>query len=245
MDYFFRAYSRALRVQREGASVALREFFGRSTDAQFGPEAFLVEQPPDITIGAHFHDVDQFQVFFSSPGATYQREPISTVTLHYADAYSTYGPFASGPTDELHFFTLRAHHSSMHADMPGSRDKLLYRGRRQKTIELGPVLSEEPAEHSGTVTLIAAEEDGLAADLVTVAPGDELNLPVTNEITGRYYCVLSGELVVDGEPLEARSLGWSTSEGTTHRLGAGEAGCQVLALDFPFPATPDAHHRAS
>src|SRR4051794_15043347 len=89
-----------------------------------GPQAFLVAMPPNNTGRAHFHASDQFQVFFpAEPGSVFQRTPMEKVFVHYADAYTVYGPFSSGQGG-LEFFTLRAHGSDVTAYMPESREQL-------------------------------------------------------------------------------------------------------------------------
>jgi hypothetical protein len=242
MTSVFRTLAEARTV--EGAGYRLREMFGRSTDIQIGPEVYLVERPPGDTLGAHFHDVDQFQVFFDSPGATYQRRPITSVMVHYTDAYTTYGPFRAGPVAPLQYFTVRATRSSIHGPMPQSRELLPYRGRRNHIVDLGPFLRTDrrpPTEHEEH-TLLEPAADGLAARVVHLAPAAAYAPPAHRQTAGRCYCVIGGELDVAGRRLGPRALGWSTPERDGPQLMSA-AGCTVLLLDFPFPPTPSADRR--
>jgi hypothetical protein len=121
-----------------------REYFGRSEEVRAGPRGFLVERTPtESTVPAHFHSTDQFQVFFPSAGAWYQRQRIETPLLHYADAYLVYGPFGSG-SEPLCFFTLCPVASTITGYMPGARDKLIRRGRRHVKVDLAPRLGQRP-----------------------------------------------------------------------------------------------------
>src|SRR5436189_5271805 len=63
---------------------------------ELGPQAFLVRMRENNIVHPHFHNVDQFQLFFESPHASYQRTAISSILVHYADAFTTYGPFKPG-----------------------------------------------------------------------------------------------------------------------------------------------------
>src|SRR5688572_7260376 len=63
-------------------TFVLREYFGRARELQPGPQGFFVERhPPHVVARPHFHPTDQFQVFLPSPGAWYQRHPITAPTL--------------------------------------------------------------------------------------------------------------------------------------------------------------------
>ena len=116
-------------INRRGAVQRQFDYFGKTSAQQFGPEAFLVDYGPQRTTPAHFHSVDQFQVFFGAPGARYQRHQIPAVELHYADAFVTYGPFFTGE-ERMKFFTLRPCQGQFKGEMPSERHKLHYRGRR-------------------------------------------------------------------------------------------------------------------
>ncbi len=69
------------------------------------PHSFLLEQPPNTTLEAHFHRNNQFQVFVEG-GGTIGRHALGPVVVHYAGAYTGYGPLVSGPQG-LKYFKLR------------------------------------------------------------------------------------------------------------------------------------------
>src|ERR1700704_4591078 len=69
------------------------------------PMAYLVEQPPNYTIPAHFHLVDQFQVMVSGTGWL-GKSRIADTLVHYTNAYTTYGPIIT-EQDAVEYFTLR------------------------------------------------------------------------------------------------------------------------------------------
>lgn len=214
---------------------ASKTILGSPTEELPGPQAFLVEAPDHSRTGAHFHPVDQFQVFFPSEGTWYQREELGSVTVHYADAYATYGPFGSGEGG-FDFYTLRARSTIVNAFMPGSRDKLVRKGRRNLHVELGNLLGHQLAAGAHeTHAVFAPEADGLAAYLLAGGPDAVVVAPesVARGGEGTYFCVLTGSVVGDGADHGARALAWRGPGVTPDVLHAGDAGFEVLVLQFP------------
>ena len=218
------------------------DYFGRSSPLHIGPHGFLVDYAPHRDTKAHFHTVDQFQLFFGSPGSRYQRHALPRALLHYTDAFVTYGPFST-TEQPLRFFTLRPQESSLTAYMPADRDKLCYRGRRQYHVELDALLDREHPPRGEIVVeqLIPVEDDGLAATLVVAGACEEVELanpPVRT--SGTYVCVLAGEVVIDGKTYGERSLGWLAADCAPIVAGTTHAATTSLALmSYPNPPTPE------
>src|SRR5215467_525480 len=80
----------------EGKQSLRNYYFGEHGRVEPGPEGFMLKFRPGAGLPAHFHDVNQFQVFFGSPGATFGRHAIPELMVHYAAAGTLYGPFAAG-----------------------------------------------------------------------------------------------------------------------------------------------------
>jgi hypothetical protein len=51
----------AVQVSKEGASAT--DFIGKRAETSDHPLAFLVNGPPAFVIPAHFHEIDQYQIF--------------------------------------------------------------------------------------------------------------------------------------------------------------------------------------
>jgi hypothetical protein len=220
--------------------VTVREFFGRSTECLPGPQGFLVEVvPPHTTFGAHFHSTDQFQVFFPSQGTWYQKHAVDSPLLHYADAYTTYGPFGT-EANAMSFYTLRPVASTVTGYMPGSRDKLPYRGRRILSVDLGSRLGMTMAIGESQVeTLIEPDDDGLAAYLLTAGPSTvTMPPPPPTRSGGQYLVVITGGLRHNDQWLVERSLGWSGPGTQPVHLEAGpSSGFELLVLRLPLATT--------
>jgi hypothetical protein len=226
-------------VNARGAMQRQYDYFGKQTSRQFGPEAFLVDYGPNRTTTAHFHSVDQFQIFYGSPGARYQRHQIPAVELHYADAFVTYGPFSAGP-ERIRFFTLRPCQGQFKGEMPAERHKLRYQGRRGIHVDVEPHLATTPATGESTeVELIAGEPDGLCARLVVAGPGAEASPAIPAPNSGTYLCVLSGPAVVGDRRVGPHALGWiAADDDQPVTLATDAAAAAVLLLTFPYPPTP-------
>jgi hypothetical protein len=214
-------------------------FFGAPDSDGPGPQAYVNDLDPDVELAAHFHKVDQFQVFFGAAGATYKHRAIPAVLLHYTDAYSTYGPFRSGLNTRLPYATLRAQSSNYGGVMPGAKDALIRRGGlRNLTIEV-LVTRAEPGSAPSVRPILEAQPDGLQAFTLTLAPGQSDTVAASRRTSGRYFCVLTGGLDVDGTEIEVHSLGWAPPTETEVEVTAGPSGCCLLVMDFPSPSTPE------
>ena len=199
-----------------------------------GPEAFFIEAKVNVDEAAHFHDVDQFQLFFGSSGSYFQRQQITAVMAQYADAFTTYGPFGSGEGG-FRFYTLRGRPSALRAYMPQERDKLIHRGVRQKRVDLEPLLRQATPEVATIEPVWEEEPDGLAIYWIEIPPGQSVASPPAHG-AGQYQCVLAGTVHVDGQRLAPRSLGWVPGCETpisTRLQSSDSAASKVLVLQLP------------
>jgi hypothetical protein len=218
--------------------VVNRYYFGDRDATNAGPQSWLIEYPADRKVRSHFHQIDQFQVFFTQPGTIYQRHEMESLVVHYADAYSTYGPIVTG-AQPIKFMTLRAQGSSFVAFMPEGRDALIKRGLRNFHVGLASWL-EDPVPPPGEVatqSLFKAQKDGLAAFTVSAGSGATVIGPSPEGSSGQYYCVVSGNARSGDRELLPFSVGWCDENDDPPVLVAGEYGARWLVLQFPSPAT--------
>jgi hypothetical protein len=221
-------------VPNTGREETLCHYFGEFADDGRGPQGFLTSVT-NRTIPSHNHAVDQFQVMFGNEGAVYQRHAIAPLLLHYADAFSTYGPiFGADPS--LRFFTLRPRMDKTMNVMPEDKANVPYFGRRQKHLELDPVPLPAAGEVEVT-TLIEVEADGLEALSIVGGPDASFKVAPAEHTRGQYVCVTNGTVDWDGRTFGEYSLGWQAPSDEPAELHAGPEGCRVLVLRFPSPAT--------
>ncbi len=176
------------------------------------PQAFLVEQDPDSVILPHFHQENEFQVVVAG-GGTLGRNSAPPVSVHYAGRHTGYGPITSGPTG-LWYLSLRAKTDPGALFLPESRSRLDPAVKKRHLFAHADALFEP-------------QIDGLAAWMLSVAPGAPLAAPAGRG--PRYYLVVDGELQIDGAALPkfavafADEVLWATSH----------TGATVLVLQFP------------
>jgi hypothetical protein len=221
-------------VDTSDGTVTMSTYFGGD-----GPRellGFMVEMPAPCINRAHFHDVDQFQIFLPNAGTWYQRHDVKQLTVFYADAGVVYGPFGSHGPDPMRFLTLRPVPSQVTGFMPGARVLRVQRGHRNAEcpVELPDV---PPTGAVRERELIAPEPDGLACRLLAVGPDTSFELPdAAPTSAGRYVFVGSGSLD-DGTAAGPLSLAWLPPGTAIAAPRAGHEGAAILVCDFPAPTT--------
>jgi hypothetical protein len=198
------------------------------------PHAFLVEQDPHTTILTHFHLQNQFQVIIGGSG-TLGRHEVGPLLVHYAGAYTGYGPIVCGPQG-IQYLTLRAHHDPGANFMPEAREQLLRGPKSHYSSEPIERLSAEALlalDAVGCEELLPLEEGGLAVMHYRLPPGGQSAglAPATG--AGQYRVVVSGSLVHDGYTLSSPESVFLSSDETNSVMIAGAQGAEVLLLQFP------------
>lgn len=221
-----------------GDPFARRDYFVPSSAEDPGPHAYLVEQPAGVVIRPHFHAVDQFQVVVHGRGRL-GRKPVEPVTVHYADAYTGYGPIEAGE-EGIFYFSLRPGFDRGARYLPETRDEQLSvpGGRRHRLAPLLEAASPEELEDAPLTSrvLIEPEADGLSASEVIVPAGSPWE-PAAS-LHGQFLVVISGQLLVDEEPFDRWSCLYAPAGERWTGVAAGDTGCQVLLLEYPEPRTP-------
>jgi len=142
------------------------------------PMAFLVEQDPGAVVGAHYHQADQFQVMVAGSGRLGTHD-VAAGAVHYAGAWSAYGPLSAGPAG-LSYFTLR------NGWDPGARYLEVPANRAD--------LRAKPRRHREAVGNVPSAQDGLWAETFRVAADEALAGPDPVAGCGQFWIVLGGGL---------------------------------------------------
>lgn len=192
------------------------------------PMAFLVEQSAETTVQTHYHQANQWQVVVGG-GGSMGTHAVGPVVVHYANAYSSYGPLRSGP-EGLHYFTLRNGYDPGAQYIPGARDKL--RQAKRKFREAKHVAGP-PCTQRGTEVLVPMAEDGMGALRFRLAPGESATGPEPATGLGQFWVVTAGSLLAEGEALPPLSLLFVRPEERAFTATAGAEGLEVLALQYP------------
>jgi redox-sensitive bicupin YhaK (pirin superfamily) len=160
---------------------------------------------------------------------------VEPVRVHYAGAYTGYGPVVAGPKG-LSYFTLRARTDPGAQFLPGARDKMPKGLKRHLLAKAWPPL---PAADLATIggseakDLWGPQPDGIGAWMLRVAPNRAATAPARAGAT-HYLLVISGALIMNGERLP-RFAAIFISGNDTPALCAAEEGMELLVLQFPVP----------
>src|SRR5688572_15008186 len=184
------AQTRKVPTKLDGGHTS--NYFG-SKDEASGPHAFLVEGDPGYRIEPHFHGVNQFQVCVGGAGRLMKKQ-LTPGVLHYADAYTPYGPIVASDQG-LAFFTLREKAYAYGAHyVPGSKEeKKAPTGRNLITQ------AEVASPRETGVRPLFEEPDGVGAYELRAAPNAQVPDPAQLPAHGAAYLVVfAGSIKASG-----------------------------------------------
>ena len=207
----------------------VRNYFGKVDGYARGPQCFHSTFEPNSVIRPHFHRVDQFQVFVSG-SATMGKHRLDPVTVHYADAFTPYGPINNGPAG-MSFFNCRSRADVGAHWMPGSKDEMDVKAGRAITAcaKLGLA---DALEGVRLELLIDPEDDGLAVVELVAPAGARLPSEIV-EGSGRFQLVLEGSMQLRGRELPADSCAFASPGEVLSARRTGEKGLHLLELQLP------------
>ena len=220
----------------EGFTFFRSEWMEGGKDPLLSPTVFLVEQPPGSVLAPHFHTQNQFQVVMAGSGRLGSHE-VATGSVHYAGAFTGYGPVVAGP-EGLHYFTIRPVFETGANFVAVARDRMV-RGPK-RSMQGAPVPQASTAELGALcgpawMYAIAPQADGLAATVCSLPPGGRAEAP-TPAASGQFQLVMAGAMQHDAGQLgvwESRYLAAGEPGGM---LLAGPEGLQALVLQVPAKA---------
>jgi rubredoxin len=205
-------------------------FFRASSDRPDAPNAFLVEHSPDCFHSAHYHEKDEFQIMVQGKGKVGRHE-LSAYCVHFARAYTPYGPLLSGKETGWGFMTLRTHYD---------------RGAQRALDQLKQIPNRRPWQVTKHVTFptqnagielqeIAGlkDEQGLFACTLSMAPRTRAAAPDPSFGDGQYVLVVNGSLLYEGREHTALAVVFIRPEEDAFQIHAGAQGLQGFILNFP------------
>ena len=201
------------------------------------PVSYLIELDPFSGLDVHFHRANQFQVFLEGSG-TLARHSVQAITVHYAGAFTAYGPIRPGARG-LTFLTLRDAWDPGARFLPEHKDELrLARvGRREvhaPPLTVADAQALRELRQAQLCTVMQPADDGLAAWSLCVPPGAPVDAPHGSDCGGRFWVVLAGALQWPAQDLLApRSCLHLNAEDGPMPAHAGPQGLQLLVLQFP------------
>jgi len=202
-------------------------------DPSLSPTVFLVEQPPGSILPTHFHRQNQFQVIVSGSGMI-GRHPLRPVAVHYAGAYTGYGPLTAGP-EGLSYFTIRAVYERGANFLPNPQHPMVKGPKRQ--VHCPPIDTLKPGRLvrlRGTLCheLLNGQTDNLRVTAYAVPPGGTLSLPPPGG-GGQFQLVLAGTASAGSTCLSRWECRYVHTAIAAPDLLAGDDGVQMLVLQMP------------
>lgn len=226
----------------EGLTFDVTPYFG-STVADAGaphtdlgvihPVALRIDQRPCTVNAPHFHQANQFQVFIDGDGMV-GKHRVGGVTVHYAQAYSPYGPLSSGERG-LSYFVLRNSWDPIAQFMPAKRALLKAAARRPRTA-ISPILEPAGASFASEVSctpILEQQTDGLAVWRYRAPSGATFAGSEPASGGGQFWLVLAGADHAGETALTPMSCLFVSPDEPPRTGEAGPGGLDVLVLAFP------------
>jgi hypothetical protein len=214
------------------------EWMESGEDPLLSPTIFLAEQPPRSTVPSHFHRQNQFQLFVDGSG-TIGTSKLDVLTVHYAGAYTGYGPLVAG-ADGLKYFTIRPAFDSGAIGLEEAREKMVRGPKRHATagpIKVTPLDDLSVLSAPVSLDAIPFSADGLGARILRLPPhaaAQVVDTPPTPHTV--FMVVLAGSAVHDAGELTRWESAFSTSYEDLPRFSAGPQGAEVIFLFTPAKA---------
>lgn len=222
---------RMLGGDRGVPSLHKGEWMESGDDPALSPTVFLVEQPPGSVLPTHFHRNNEFQVVVQG-GGMLGRHAVRSVMVHYAGAYSGYGPIAAGDQG-LSYFTLRA---VCEAGVLTEREEMVRGPKVQHhvpAIDVADAATLRECAQPVCETLLGPDADGLCVQRILLGPGQRCAANDPAGSTGQFHLVLAGTLDAAGQALGLWESAFHSAAGGAPRLVAGPEGADVLVLQIP------------
>lgn len=229
--------SRRRQITALGLQAHKAEWMESGEDPLLSPTIFLVEQPPDCAVPPHFHRQNQFQLFVEG-GGTIGAGKLEALTVHYAGAYTGYGPLVSGP-DGLKYFTIRPVFETGAIPLEEARDKMVRGPKRHATS--GPVKTSSLDDLSllavpVSLDAIPFSADGLGARILRLPPHAAAHVDAPPAADAMFMVVLAGSVVHNAGELTQWESVFSTRYEDLPRFSAGPQGAEVIFLFTPAKA---------
>ena len=217
------------------------KFFRATREKPDGPSAYLVKYDPGRTLASHFHQADQFQIITQGTG-TFGRHKVSPYCVHFARAYTPYGPLLADEKVGWSFLTLRTRFDPGNQKMPDSHDKLKQIADRRpwQISRMAAFPAPGPSVNIADIPDLK-DEQGLLAKSLTMAPNTRTTAPDPSTGDGQYIVVLKGSLMHDQKEHKGLAVAFVKPDEAAFQIQAGPQGLEGLILNFPEVQTRAVH----
>ena len=232
------AAGRRIDVPIQGGHIAGKtDWLESGKDASLSPTVFLVDLPPNSVLDVHFHRENQFQLFVKGEGSI-GPHAIRPLTVHYAGAYTGYGPLAAG-SEGVSYFTIRPVYDIGAFYLPNARSDMVRGPKRNMHSEPIAPLGRAALRALKTpeiVDLIPLQADGVAARLLRLPPDATLVDLEPAGSGGQFVIVLAGSIVHDGRELRELDMLFLSADEPAFPIKAQTEGVEVALLQVAVKA---------
>jgi hypothetical protein len=234
-----REFARAKRKPGQlhnGMQYWRNDFFATPDAGECTPQCYLIEQFPGALNPTHFHVTNQFQLFTRGQGTIGRSpKPLQAYTVHYAGAYTGYGPIVAGP-DGVDYITMRAFRDPGAKFVPQQRELLRAGPKRHWASE-----ALQPADPAALAALGAAEcvtvhgpdADGLAVQQIRIPARSAATVSLAPAAVAMFIIVIQGKVEREGRTLGHLENLFVSASHAPCRIESGDAPAEVLALHMP------------
>jgi rubredoxin len=208
-------------------------FFRATPDTPDAPTAFLAQYSPGDRSSSHFHAVDQFQILVRGKGQ-FGRHDVAPYYVHFARAYTPYGPLHADDQLGWTFMTLRTRYDAGAQRLPGALPKLKAAADRKPWQVT--TTTAFPGAGSGVRLRDVPEitdDHGLYVKTLAMAPGARTTAPAPAGGDGQYVVVVKGSLAHEGRARRALTVVHVKPDEGAFEIAAGGDGLEALILNFP------------
>ena len=197
------------------------------------PVAFLVRMFSNG--GAHYHGADEFQVVVEGRGKLGRHE-MKPVAVHFARAYTPYGPLFPDEKEGWGFLTLRVRLNPAGTQrIPAAIEKLKQIPNR-KPWQANVNVSFEKTGLNDVPEL--TQDNGLFVQTLNLAAGESAACRAPTGGDGQYVVITKGSLVHEGREHRALALVFLRHDEGAYTAKAGPSGLEGIVLNFPPPVHP-------
>jgi hypothetical protein len=243
MPIYSQATALRMPIDVDGVIFHKSDWMEHGHDPYFSPNVFLVEQPPNVKLRTHCHRQNQFQLFIDGD-AQFGRHAIGALTVHYAGAYTGYGPLISGPRG-LTYLTLRPIFDTDKLNMPEDVADMIRGPKRQLSSATVPAADVDTLANCTEVSsleMIGRQPDHVAACLYTLpAGGQHCGLDPSGS-GGQFYVVIAGAMMCEDRMLRRPASVFVRADEPPFEMHAAEGGLQVVCLQLALTQEAYRYH---
>jgi hypothetical protein len=221
--------------QPNGLKYYRQDYFEKEIDDSQSPQSYLIKQLPNITNPLHFHVQNQFQVFIEGSGF-FGRHTIEPYIVHYAGAYTGYGPIVAGPLG-LDYLTLRSMHDPGAKFLPEKKNLFIQGPKHHFTSrKFLPSISKSIQELKSPEFFWDHFEvdNGLGIGLLKMPSFTSYLVKPSDNVDGIFLVVIGGAVIVDGVVIGVKKNIFASSKEKPFEIKVQDGYAELLVLQMPL-----------